>query len=590
MADLSKLSRKQQFYAGMAGEAESVPEPVTIEEQWLKKIYENGGGGSSVQSDWNETDDTAADYIKNKPTLGTAAAKDSTNAVTANSTDLVESGAVKTAIDNALMNVYKPAGDITCAGLTSALLIAANLGNVYNTTDSGTTTNDFVGGAGKAINVGDNIVVVDVGTSENPTYKFDDLAGLVDFTAYQQKTMSSSVTIGAETETTVEGAISEIASVIPSGAASGNKLSTASDTASEEISATATGASITLTDSADGNVQDISIKGYSEVISGEIVSVGDNGLTVTTNSKNLFTGLRVGVSINPSTGAFGEWAVAATSDYIPVEPGYYTFSGLISDLTNLVCFYDADKQKLDLSTSTGTTRVINNVNAKYIAVSQYQSENIADLVAAAKIQLEKGQTATAYVPNAPTTAAITTGLPLRSASDSVYDEITDGNVITRCEVVSDEVVAKATPTVTALSAAEKNALAALKTYNSVTNISATDNPVMTVDYLLNTNNGQAVAKVDSKIPTVFDTTATVAAASWAGASAPYTQAVNVAGVLATDKPIIDVVVSSTVATGIDEIADFAKITKAETGAGTITFSCYEEKPTNDLTVAVKVVR
>lgn len=88
----------------------------------------------------------------------------------------------------------------------------------------------------------------------------------------------------------------------------------------------------------------------------------------------------------------------------------------------------------------------------------------------------------------------------------------------------------------------------------------------------------------------FDATVTLAAASWTGASAPYTQTVNVTGIIATDKPIIDVVVSSTVATGIDEIADFAKITKAETGAGTITFSCYEDKPSNDLTVAVKVVR
>ena len=419
----------------------------------------HGSGGTAVQSDWNQTDTTADDYIKNKPTLGTAAAKNSTNTVT-DSTDLVESSAVKTAVDN------------------------------------------------------------------------------------------------------------------------------------EEISATATATSITLTNSADGNVQDVRIKGRSEDVSGEIVSVGDNGLTVTTNNKNLFTGLRVGISINPSTGEFGEWAVAATTDYIPVEQGYYTLSGLISGLTTLVCWYDASKQKIDLSTSTDTTRTIyNDGNAAYVAISQYQSESIADLVAAAKIQLEKGQTATAYVPNSPTTAAITTGLPLRSTFDgTVYDEIIDGNVITRCEVVSDEVVAKATPTVTELSVAEKNALAALKTYNSITHISATDSPEMTVEYLMNTNNGEAVAKVDKKIPTVFDTTATLAAASWVGASAPYTQTVNVTGVLATDKPIIDIVVSSTTATGIAEVEDFAKITKAETGAGTITFSCYEDKPTNDLSIAIKVVR
>lgn len=43
--------------------------------------------------------------LSNKPTLGTAAAKNSTNAVTQSSTDLVESGAVYTAIDNAAGNV-----------------------------------------------------------------------------------------------------------------------------------------------------------------------------------------------------------------------------------------------------------------------------------------------------------------------------------------------------------------------------------------------------------------------------------------------------------------------------------------------------
>lgn len=68
---------------------------------------------AQVQSDWNESDNTKADFIKNKPTLGTAAAKDSTNAITQNSTDLAESGAVytglaakanKTALDNEVLS------------------------------------------------------------------------------------------------------------------------------------------------------------------------------------------------------------------------------------------------------------------------------------------------------------------------------------------------------------------------------------------------------------------------------------------------------------------------------------------------------
>ncbi len=58
------------------------------------------GAEANVQVDWSQTTTTADDYIKNKPTLGTAAAKDSTNAVTQGSTDLLESGAAYTELSN----------------------------------------------------------------------------------------------------------------------------------------------------------------------------------------------------------------------------------------------------------------------------------------------------------------------------------------------------------------------------------------------------------------------------------------------------------------------------------------------------------
>lgn len=207
-----------------------------------------------------------------------------------------------------------------------------------------------------------------------------------DVTALQPKTMSSSVTIGADIETTVEGAIDELAGIVPSTAGVSNKLSTAADTAGEEIAGAATGTSIALTDSADGYLQGVTVKGHSEVVSGAIKSVGDSGFTITaTNGDN----------------------------------------------------------------------------------------------------------------TASTAATITTGLPLRSTFDgTVYDELTNDSIITRCEVVSDEVVAKATPVIIPLTSAEKSALNALRTYDT-THIDATDEPTMTVDYLLNTDNGQAVAKVDA---------------------------------------------------------------------------------------------
>lgn len=94
----------------------------------------------------------------------------------------------------------------------------------------------------------------------------------------------------------------------------------------------------------------------------------------------------------------------------------------------------------------------------------------------------------------------------------------------------------------------------------------------------------------TEVPTVIETTCTLTVAGWTGADVPYTQTVNVTGILATDVAICDVSVSSTVATGVDEMDDWELISKIESGAGTLTFSCYEDKPITELNVNVKVVR
>ena len=119
--------------------------------------------------------------------LGTAAAKDSTNAVTSGSTDLVESGAVKEAIDAAVSSAYHHAGTKTVAQLTHDLLVAANEGNVYNITDSGTTTSDFIEGIGKTIDEGSNVGICKVGD----VYMFDLLSGFVDTTNFVKKSQTS---------------------------------------------------------------------------------------------------------------------------------------------------------------------------------------------------------------------------------------------------------------------------------------------------------------------------------------------------------------------------------------------------------------
>lgn len=87
--------------------------------------------------------------------------------------------------------VYKPAGSKTVAELISSLLVEANLGNVYNMTDSGTTTADFVEGAGKPIYAGDDVGIIDNGTSGSPSYKFNKLGGFIDLSNYIQKSLTT---------------------------------------------------------------------------------------------------------------------------------------------------------------------------------------------------------------------------------------------------------------------------------------------------------------------------------------------------------------------------------------------------------------
>jgi len=80
----------------------------------LKTKLDNVEAGAevNVQSDWDEDDSTSDAFILNKPTLGTSAYKNSTSVVT-DSTDLVESGAVYTALqtkaDNSVIGTVEDA-------------------------------------------------------------------------------------------------------------------------------------------------------------------------------------------------------------------------------------------------------------------------------------------------------------------------------------------------------------------------------------------------------------------------------------------------------------------------------------------------
>lgn len=103
---------------------------------------------------------------------------------------------VSAAIAAAVSTTYKPAGTIAKSAIVSGLLVAGNLGNVYNvsedfTVGSGTgqvPSSLFTdASAGNSYPAGTNIVVINTGTASNPVYKFDVLAGFVDLSNYMTK-------------------------------------------------------------------------------------------------------------------------------------------------------------------------------------------------------------------------------------------------------------------------------------------------------------------------------------------------------------------------------------------------------------------
>ena len=79
-------------------------------------------------------------------------------------------------------------------------------------------------------------------------------------------------------------------------------------------------------------------------------------------------------------------------------------------------------------------------------------------------------------------------------------------------------------------------------------------------------------------------------AGWS-ADAPYTQTVSVEGILATDAPVVDVDLSeATTSTYADLVEAWNAVGRIATGAGHITAYCYEDKPTQALSLKIRVVK
>lgn len=72
--------------------------------------------------------------------------------------------------------------------------------------------------------------------------------------------------------------------------------------------------------------------------------------------------------------------------------------------------------------------------------------------------------------------------------------------------------------------------------------------------------------------------------------APYTQTVQVAGILETDQPHYGVIYSAELSTAMAEKEAFAMVDDLDTAAGSVTFTCFEAAPAVNLIVQLEVNR
>jgi len=99
--------------------------------------------------------------------------------------EVYDKAEVDSAIRNQVASVYKPAGSATVETLPEAT--EAILGFVYNISEDGYTTEDFVEGEGQKIAAGTNVVVIATVENEETVYKYDVFAGEMDLSEYVKK-------------------------------------------------------------------------------------------------------------------------------------------------------------------------------------------------------------------------------------------------------------------------------------------------------------------------------------------------------------------------------------------------------------------
>ena len=397
-------------------------------------------------------------------------------------------------------------------------------------------------------------------------------------------------------------------SITPEAATTQNKLSTAADVAGENISGSATGTAITLTDSADGMVQGLTVYGRSNtsknILDPLTLRAGDYNGTV--------PNIRISQDLSNRVYCNAGDTFTISSQNPTLTNGTLALFLGVTDITNTIIQPNVVQPGTlllnSVTFSVATSGYLTPIFGCRIGANNNQNITVNECITA-NIQLERGSTATAYEPygihsvgdNGLTvtlsktgeinrTAAFTTGLPLCSIPDTtIHDELNTGKeVVKQCGVLdlgdltwtkhpdyngfsavisnlcqnsivlcekydfgtttfkwndfdsiadktinttlellyvyikdtdySDAATFKAavtgvkliyplaTPTTTPLTDAEISAFRQLRTFDSTTNINITDEPECTIDYLKNTDNGEAVSKVVDDLQGQLNTT------------------------------------------------------------------------------------
>lgn len=125
------------------GKGLSTNDYTTTEKNKLSGIA--AGAEANVQSDWNQSNSSSDDFIKNKPALGTAASKNYTDSYSSTGTDVTTGKAVKAALDTLTTGVSGVKGNAENSYRTGNVnLTPANLGLESKTAASGGTAESLV--------------------------------------------------------------------------------------------------------------------------------------------------------------------------------------------------------------------------------------------------------------------------------------------------------------------------------------------------------------------------------------------------------------------------------------------------------------